>query len=664
MTRLFLILLITSAAVLLGCDDATDPVSQTGRASSGGSSAAGNKTADENSSKATSGGDERAKEAAADLISELIQAEDLVLDLTFRLRAIGRWWEDRSRMRALGWNEPDPTFGEFKALKKSQDLIAADALAGVTTTEKVCDLAEQFRWPTEAQLKDVSDGFGPMQPLLRALSDVEDIKFGVLRGQHTSGGESFVTELLITGKGILGEGPASFEGHHELHWEFVQRQWQIVQWRVLDTTVTRAAGPIFEDVLDEAIPVPLILEKLRRSYHQELMEVTVNTGNTPIYDARYKPYVGAVSPHSLPSISVVDYNADGWDDLFVSARWGPTQLLKNNGDGTFEDVTREAGISLPKLVNCSVFVDLDNDGDQDVVVGRALEPIVYLRNDGGTFTDVTASHSDLSDQYMVSAISVADINRDGLLDLYLSTYGPSAENDHLIKDRGNGGTRFLTEQQRETLTQLDAQEVGFVDHAGPPNVMVINRGQGKLERVAGGDRLIAQWHHSYQSAWADVDDDGDDDLYIANDFAQDALLLNETPQGASEPVFRDGLEATFVGGGTGFGMGASWGDFDSDGDLDLYVSNMYSKAGTRILKTLGEGDPRFEIATRGNFLYENQDGKFVNRAGTGQGRLNVGKVGWSYGGQFVDFDNNGGLDLYVPSGYFTAIAAADTKVDI
>ncbi|MEM9413309.1 MAG: VCBS repeat-containing protein, partial [Planctomycetota bacterium] len=349
--------------------------------------------------------------------------------------------------------------------------------------------------------------------------------------------------------------------------------------------------------------------------------------------------------------------------IFVSARWGPTQLLRNKGDGTFEDVTKGSGLEFYGLVNCSVFVDIDNDGDPDAIIGRSLEPVVYFMNYGGKFTDVTDSHSDLSRLFMVSGISVADINRDGLLDFYLSTYGPSGVNERLIIDRGDGGTRFLTEEQRRTLSQLHLNEHGFVDHAGPPNVIVMNRGEGRLEAAANND-LIAQWHHSYQSAWADVDNDGDDDLYIANDFAQDGFLLNETPQGADQPVFRDGLETAFPGGGTGFGMGASWGDFDSDGDLDLYVSNMYSKAGSRILKSIGESDPRFEIATRGNFLYVNENGKFSNRTGTGNGQFNIGKVGWSYGGQFVDFDNNGHLDVYVPSGYFTAVEAADTNVDI
>ena len=641
MLRRLLFVLIVSAIISSGCAEPKD--------------VAAKKNPDTSSVPAT------VTDESATLISDLIQAEDLVLDLTFRLKSIGQWWENRSRLKSLGWSD-DALSDELKTLERSQDLIAIDPSSEQLASKDVCDLAQTFKWPIEPNLRDTSAGSDPLHPLMEAMSKVHAVKFGVLRGEY-EGPENFVTEILISGKGTLTEGHASFKGHHELLWELVGQQWKLVQWQVLDMTVTRSAGPIFRDVLTKAIPDDWTRQQLRRSYHQELIEATVNTGQTPIYDARYKPFVGAASPHTLPSVSVVDYNSDGWEDLFVTARWGPTQLLKNNGDGTFEDVTRNAGLNFPGLVNCSVFVDLDNDGDRDAVIGRALEPVVYLRNDDGKFTDVTNSHSDLSNQYMVSAISVADINRDGLLDLYLSTYGPSGDNKRVLQDRGDGGFRFMTEEQRQTLAQHDAKATGYVDTAGPPNLVVMNRGEGKLESVA-GDELIAQWHHSYQSAWADIDNDGDDDLYISNDFAQDAFLLNDTPQGAAELVFRDGLDSAFPGGGTGFGMGASWGDFDSDGDLDLYVSNMYSKAGTRILRTIGEGDPRFEIATRGNFLYENQGGQFINRAGTGPDQLNVGKVGWSYGGQFIDVDNNGHLDLYVPSGYFTAVSAADTNVDI
>ena len=110
-----------------------------------------------------------------------------------------------------------------------------------------------------------------------------------------------------------------------------------------------------------------------------------------------------------------------------------------------------------------------------------------------------------------------------------------------------------------------------------------------------------------------------------------------------------------------FGMGASAGDYDNDGDLDLFVSNMYSKAGNRIIAKLGDVDERFLIAARGNFLYRNDGGKFFQVADADAPET---KVGWAFGGQFADFNNDGWLDLYIPSGLYTAPKEVATDVDL
>ena len=90
---------------------------------------------------------------------------------------------------------------------------------------------------------------------------------------------------------------------------------------------------------------------------------------------------------------------------------------------------------------------------------------------------------------------------------------------------------------------------------------------------------------------------------------------------------------------------------------------MYSKAGRRIADKLGRVDERIDVATKGSFLYVNEDGEFEQRAGEGEGQFKVHQVGWSFGGQFSDFNNDGKLDLYVPSGYYTAPTEIATEVD-
>ena len=114
----------------------------------------------------------------------------------------------------------------------------------------------------------------------------------------------------------------------------------------------------------------------------------------------------------------------------------------------------------------------------------------------------------------------------------------------------------------------------------------------------------------------------------------------------------------------GFGMGACWGDYDLDGDFDLYVSNMYSKAGKRITKQIDGLDERFFRMATGNRLFANEGDKFTlvtDKSGEGSA---AGKAGWSWGGQFGDFDNDGRQDLYVCSGFFTAPDKYASTVDL
>jgi hypothetical protein len=126
-------------------------------------------------------------------------------------------------------------------------------------------------------------------------------------------------------------------------------------------------------------------------------------------------------------------------------------------------------------------------------------------------------------------------------------------------------------------------------------------------------------------------------------------------------VFTNAFQETFPDVKMAFGMGVSAGDYDNDGDLDLFVSNMYSKAGNRILTRMGNVDPRFKVAARGNLLYRNDDGVFHQVAEAGAPET---KVGWAFGGQFADFNNDGWLDLYIPSGYYTAPHSIATEVDL
>jgi hypothetical protein len=220
---------------------------------------------------------------------------------------------------------------------------------------------------------------------------------------------------------------------------------------------------------------------------------------------------------------------------------------------------------------------------------------------------------------------------------------------------------MLPESDRERVRE-DEQRHPFVDRGGPANILMINV-DGKLKRCETSD-AVKQWRDSFQSAWHDWDADGDPDLFVCNDYAQDCFLRNDTPKGSSTPKFVD-ITFEMIGEKTmGYSMGASWGDFDNDADMDLFVTGMYSKAGNRILKQFAAADQRSVLSARGNFLFQNNDGAFEQIAGEEVGMAKVAQAGWSFGGQFADFDGDAWLDLYVPSGFYTAPKSVRADVDL
>ena len=188
----------------------------------------------------------------------------------------------------------------------------------------------------------------------------------------------------------------------------------------------------------------------------------------------------------------------------------------------------------------------------------------------------------------------------------------------------------------------------LLNQLGPPNVLLRNLGNGQFAPVELPPEVDV-WKNSLQATWSDYDEDGDPDLYIANDWAPDHLFRNDGAQGFIDVTKQAGTTKF------GFAMGASWGDYDNDGDRDLYVTNMFSKAGMRITAQVSGLDPDYQESATGNYLYQQQtDGTFELVSGLKPPKLQVAKAGWGWGGQFADFNNDGWLDIYSINGYFSA----------
>lgn len=502
---------------------------------------------------------------------------------------------------------------------------------------------------------------------------VEQVKWGFLSGAFENDERTaFQARVICWIRGAYDEGqPGAFECEQVVRWKLVEggtrparandylivpSEWEIVGWQLDRARMMSGEAPLFREVTTEVIPDEGDLERVEVTDHSRYLDTLFSGGKIPL-KAGYGRYFTTDATAQHPGISVVDINGDGLDDLYVCVRWGRNLLFQDRGDGTFEEVAAEYRLDLEGLSTSAVFADFDNDGDQDVFVGRSLERCVYLRNEGGVFRDCSESHLDGPLPYLTTSLTAADYDGDGFLDLYLSTYGFAIRQprDRVARD-------FLQdypedEVERRFVNPDDVEP--YLNLPGPPNVLLRNDGKGGFE-VSPLSAQLAVWRETLQSTWADYDLDGDPDLYVCNDFAPDQLFRNDRGAAFVEVTGEIGHERM-----RGFGMGASFGDFDNDLDLDLYVSNMFSKAGLRILDQVGSRDERFRWAAEGNLLFANQGGsRFEFVSGKGAPFEEVAKADWSWGGQFADFDNDGFLDLYVPNGYFTAPEAYAGEVDL
>ncbi|MFT4639077.1 MAG: hypothetical protein ACI8T1_002401 [Verrucomicrobiales bacterium] len=329
-------------------------------------------------------------------------------------------------------------------------------------------------------------------------------------------------------------------------------------------------------------------------------------------------------------IVVGDVNGDLLDDVYVLQPGGlPNRLFLHQADGTALDISQESGTDILDFCRSALLIDLDNDGDQDLVVGLAWS-VVLLENDGrGHF----GKRGMVSSSGQINSMAAADYDRDGDLDFYLCGRDASGE-------------------MKEELGALGIPMSYFDANNGGPNTLLRNEGGFAFTDVTqevGMDKSNRRF--SLACAWEDFDNDGDQDLYVANDFGRNNLFRND---GAT---FTDiAMEAGVVD--IGPGMSAAWGDHNQDGWMDLYIGNMWSNAGNRITLQKqflpGADDATRDQArrhARGNSVYVNNgDGTF--RDVTQESGANMAR--WAWSSNFIDLNNDGSEDLVVANGMITA----------
>ena len=337
-------------------------------------------------------------------------------------------------------------------------------------------------------------------------------------------------------------------------------------------------------------------------------------------------------------MSLGDVNGDGRDDVYVCQPGGlPNRLFIQQDDGTVLDRSKESGVDWLDHTSSALVVDLDNDGDQDMVAATSAGLLVMENDGSGKFRlRSTLATRDIDTQ----SFSAADFDNDGDLDLYVciefarpGSLHSEAEVAFVYHDANDGAANVLFRNDIEAGGKWE-----FADVTKEVGLDTDNR------------------RHSLACAWEDYDNDGDQDLYVANDYGQNCLYRND------EGKFKNiALEANVVDSASG--MSVSWGDYNHDGWMDLYVANMFSSAGNRITRQeqfkSGKDDELKKIYSRfakGNTLLQN-DGQGVFREVSSETGVEMAR--WAWSSVFADINNDAWDDLLVANGYITTDDTGD-----
>jgi Flp pilus assembly protein TadD/peroxiredoxin len=404
-------------------------------------------------------------------------------------------------------------------------------------------------------------------------------------------------------------------GWWQLEWDLGSpRDPKVTRWQLLNETCSRALRPVFQEVTTAVLGG-------NESYHQQLVPGTD-------YWRTLLDGASGIDIYGNYGVVVGDIDNDGFDDLYVCQPSGlPNRLYRNRGDGTFEDVTEQAGVGVLDSSPSALFADVNNDGRQDLIVVRGAGPLLFINQGGGRFRlKPGAFQFARSPQGTFTGTAMADYDRDGWLDIYFCLYSYY-----------RGPDRY-----RYPVPYYDARN-------GPPNFLFRNNRDETFADVTQSSGLNENNDRfSFACGWNDYDLDGWPDLYVANDFGQKNLYHNKGDGTFTDAAWEAGVLDT------GAGMSVCWLDFDNDGRQDLYVADMWTAAGLRVtgVDDFMPGAPEavrifYQKHAMGNSLFRNEgNGKFADVSSTAGVRFGR----WAWSSDAWDFDHDGYPDLYVANG--------------
>ena len=378
------------------------------------------------------------------------------------------------------------------------------------------------------------------------------------------------------------------------------------------TELIAEPGVIFEDIASSVLG--------RNPAWGEQLRMGMNTWGRHIDRSLNPDFLGY---HGL---AIGDVDGDDLEDVYLCQPGGlPNLLFRQQTDGTYTDISRAARVDWLDNTTGALLVDLDNDGDADLAVATRTAFLV-MENDGTGKFALRERHTSLGMGYSPTA---ADYDLDGDLDLLVLRY---AGNDGTVGD-------FPTPHPFHSARN------------GGANVLLQNQGDFGFMDVTDDSGLgVENYRFSFAASWEDYDNDGDLDLYIANDFGPNQLFRNEgqyfvdesSPSGTQD---------------WGFGMSATWADYDRDGYMDIYVSSMFSGAGNQVVPQ-ADFNPTMPEETRRKYLKMVRGNTLLRNFGQGRfsdvtNPMAEGFGGWAWGSKFADLNNDGWEDLYVANGYIS-----------
>ena len=406
-------------------------------------------------------------------------------------------------------------------------------------------------------------------------------------------------------------------------------------------TVEKTGGTLFADCTESAF-------KDVESFRKQLLQGY----NYWLDRGQFHRFLSVLSN---PGIAVRDINGDGLADLYVCQESGlPNLVFLQNPDGTLKDVSKSSGVDFLQNSSAALLLDLNNDGHQDLAVG-VTGGVVIASGDG---TGKFKVQSVIDTQDHVLSLTAADYNLDGKLDIYVGVYFP------------NG----IDGAAQSTIVGGAGGEIAYADandDGGGNSLLQNNTGKDSWEFKDITDSVGLEQNNlrmTLAAAWEDFDNDGDQDLYVANDYGLNNLYRNDRDENGNHRFVDVALD--YRAEDTAFGMSVAWSDYDRDGWMDLYIGNMFSYAGHRITyqdqfrknesQKIRKGYQRF---ARGSTLLKNlgakkSDGdhlKFEDRS------LQDGanKARWAWGSRLADFNNDGWEDIVAVNGYISTDDTGD-----